>query len=104
MPKKPNLKPSKLDEETPPTEEAKKKKKQWKKGSKKGKLEIHEQKAIEVGSVPVGWQFIGYKSEIIQDFIVRANNIEYQLEVWQSPDGKEELIASLPAHLQKTDF
>jgi len=104
LPKKPNLKPSKLDEETPPTEEAKKKKKRWKKGSKKGKLEIHEQKPIEIESVPVGWQFVGYKSEIIQDFIVRANNIEYQLEVWQSPDGKEELIASLPAHLQKTDF
>ena len=104
LPKKPNLKASKLDEETPPTEEAKKKKKNWKKGSKKGKLEIHEQKPIPAASVPEGWQFKGYKSEIIQDFIVRANNIEYQLEVWQSPDGKEELIASLPAHLQKTDF
>ena len=105
LPKKPDLKPSKLDEETPPTEEAKKKKKkEWKKGSKKGKLEIHEQKPIPATSVPVGWQFVGYKSEIIQDFVVRANNIEYQLEVWQSPDGKEELIASLPEHLQRTDF
>ena len=79
-------------------------KKNWKKGSKKGKLEIHEQKPIPATSVPVGWQFVGYKSEIIQDFVVRANNIEYQLEVWQSPDGKEELIASLPEHLQRTDF
>jgi len=104
LPKKPNLKPSKLDEETPPTETPKKKKKNWKKGSKKGKLEIHEQKPIPAVCVPTGWQLVGYKSEIIQDFIVRANNIEYQLEVWQSPDGKEELIASLPAHLQETDF
>jgi len=104
LPKRPNLKPSKLDEETPPTEEAKKQKKHWKKGSKKGKLEIHEQKPIPAVCVPSGWQLVGYKSEIIQDFIVRANNIEYQLEVWQSPDGKEELIASLPSHLQKTDF
>lgn len=104
LPKKPDIKPSKLDEETPPTEEPKKKKKVWKKGSKKENIEIHDQKPIPLESVPSGWEFKGYKSQVIQDFIVRANNIEYQLEVWVSPDGAKELIATLPSHLQGTDF
>ena len=104
LPKKPKIEASKLDEETPPTEKAEKKKKHWTKGKKKEHLKIDEQKTIELENVPTGWYLSGYKNKLIQDFIVRANNIEYQLEVWKSPDGKEELVASLPKHLQNTDF
>lgn len=105
LPRKPDIKPSKLDEGTPPTEKPKKKdKKNWTKSKKKANLEIHEQRPVKAEQVPPNWQFAGYKSHLVQDFIVRANNIEYQLEVWKSPDGKEELTATLPGHLQNTDF
>ena len=35
---------------------------------------------------------------------VRANNIEYKLEKWQSPDGKQIQVAEMADHLKNTHF
>jgi len=106
LPKKPDLKPSNLDKpkQEKGTEEKGGKRAGSEKSKKKGKLEIHEQKKVEAQGVGADWIFKGYKPYVVQDMIVRANNIEYQREIWQSPDGKEMIIAELPAHLQGKHF
>lgn len=106
LPKKPNLKPSKLDER--PADDKKEASKQKRAGSakksKKSNLKIHEYKEIKAKEIPQDWLLIGHRSYVIQDFIVRANNISYEREVWQSPDGKSEIVATLPVHLQNKHF
>ena len=47
--------------------------------------------------------FKGYKKSIRQDLYIRAVNTCYELESWQTPDGAYH-YASLPDHLQGTDF
>lgn len=104
LPGKPKLKPSKLDEEKPSGKgtKGKKKGKEGKK-RKKGKLEIHEQKVVELAGVPSDWELVGYSTYVVQDMLIRGNNIEYQREVWRSPLG-EEVTAKLPAELQGKQF
>lgn len=108
LPKKPNIEASNLDKT--PDEETRKLAGQSKKrpGSDKRKkketLEIHEHIKIELEDIPIGWQLVGYKQRIIQDMIVRSNNIAYDLEIWRSPDGLEQRIASLPSYLTKKQF
>ncbi len=106
LPKKPKITPSQLDktpEEGSGPDDSKKRNKGGKR-KKKENLEIHDTQDIALEDVPSGWEFTGYEIRIIQDFVVRANNIEYRLEVWKSPDGKEQRMASLPAELQNTHF
>lgn len=112
LPKKPNLKPSKLDEPIPgkKVKDGNKSKKgqEKRKGSAKEKkqenLEIHSTVPVVAEGIPTGWKFVGYKSRIIQDIVIRANNIDYQIEVWESPDGKEQIEAKLPEYLESTHF
>jgi hypothetical protein len=106
LPKKPDIKPSKLDEnpKEPSNTEAESKEAQGGKRKKKETLEIHDHQEISLVDVPADWEFAGYESRIIQDFIVRANNIEYRLEIWKSPDGLDRQVACLPEHLQNTHF
>ena len=58
---------------------------------KKGRLKIHEHQIVKLEEVPQGWQLKGYDSYVIQDLVIRANNISYDREVWVSPDGKDRL-------------
>jgi len=101
LPKKPDIKPSELDKpKAKPNSNSQEKEKRpgSEKKSKKRELIIHEEKKVPAKNVPQDWIFKGYKPYIIQDLIIRANNINYQREVWQSPDGKQTLVAVLPEH------
>jgi len=107
LPKKPDIKPSELDKpKAKPNSNSQEKEKRpgSEKKSKKRELIIHEEKKVPAKNVPQDWIFKGYKPYIIQDLIIRANNINYQREVWQSPDGKQTLVAVLPEHLQGKHF
>lgn len=104
LPKKPDIKPSELDKPKASPKKDNKKRAGSEKASKKAALKIHEERKVKAKDVPMGWHFKGYKPYIIQDLIIRANNINYQREVWQSPDGKQTIVASLPAHLQGKQF
>lgn len=109
LPKRPDLKASKLDEEKPGSEKdseeegIKKRRYNGKKG-KKDKLEIHSEEVLYLEDVPSGWELVGYRPYVLQDMLIRANNIEYQREVWRSPDGDSVLVAALPCHLQGKQF
>ena len=102
LPKKPNLKPSKLDQD--PTKKPKEKGgRQTGKRKKKETLEIHDTQEIKIEGLSEDWRLIGHQKHVRQDFIVRANNIEYLLEVWENSQGEKQ-VAQLPRHLQNTHF
>ena len=102
LPKRPKLKPSKLDDDR--TDKPKGKTgRQTGKRNKKETLKIHETKEIKLEGLSEDWRLIGHQKHVRQDFIVRANNIEYLLEIWENSQGKKQ-IATLPIHLQNTHF
>jgi len=105
LPKKPDIKPSELDKpkDTSSTKEDKKRPGSDK-VSKKPNLKIHEEIKVKAKEIPQGWIFKGYQPYLIQDLLIRANNISYQREIWQSPDGQQKIVANLPAHLQGKHF
>jgi Transposase IS66 family len=116
VPAKPKLLASKLDvpQEEPSQEElgsksateenSSVKRPGSEKEKKKKNLKIHDRKEVKAVGVPAGWVLSGYESYVIQDMVIRANNIDYQREVWTSPDGKQRMVAELPVHLQGKHF
>lgn len=105
LPKKPDIKASELDKpkQTGGSKEGKKRAGSEKK-SKKKDLQIHEEKEVKAKDIPSNWILRGYKPYVIQDMLIRPNNILYQREIWQSPDGKEQIVASLPDYLAGKQF
>ena len=90
---KPKIKPSKLEEKTSRQSDKSDKQSEKKRpGSIKRKktkqLKIHERKKITAQGVPLGSQFKGYQSYVVQGLMLASHNIEYQVERWQTPDGK----------------
>lgn len=70
---------------------------------KKANLPIDRTEKIKAADVPTGSVFKGYKKVIIQDIIIKRENILYLLETWRTPDGKY-IYGQLPGPLQGTDF
>ena len=113
LPAKPNIKPSKLDEADDTdlqdktavenNTDAKPKRPGSEKRSKTKDLEIHETEKLHVNNVVENWKFLGYEEYIVQDLIIKAHNVCYQRDVWQTPEGKQ-VIAPLPIELQGTHF
>jgi len=105
LPKKPKLKPSKLDEPKPVPKSAKKSKRPGSaKKRKKENLQIHDHRKVTAKDIPSDWVFKGYAPYVIQDLIIRANNIEYQREIWERPDGQQRIVAALPEYLAGKHF
>ena len=57
------------------------------KHSKTPELNIDETRQIAAEEVPAGSIFKGYRSYIVQELIIQAHVIEFQLAQWQTPDG-----------------
>lgn len=109
LPAKPKVQASNLDktpksDKTEDKSDNKDKRPGSEKAKKKGNLKIHEHQVVHAKGVPEGWLFQGHEAYIVQDLVIRPNNISYDREVWVSPDGTERLVASLPAHLQRKHF
>lgn len=105
VPKKPKIKPSALDEEKGKKDKSKAEKRAGSEKRKKKKdLPIDESRKIEAKQVPKGWRLIRYKPYVVQDIIIRRNNIKYEREVWQSPDGAQRIVAPLPSSIAGRDF
>lgn len=105
VPSKPDVGASQLDK-TPKdkgVDKAKKARKNGKKPKKKD-LTIHDKKLIKAEGVPQDWVFVKHSSVIIEDVVLQAHNVCYQLEVWRSPDGKQQMTAELPLALQGSQF
>ncbi len=105
LPKKPKIKPSKLDEENKDKKESKGSKRAGSEKRKKKKgLPIDEKRKVKAKGVPPGWILVGYKSYVVQDILIRRNNIKYEREIWQSEDGKQRMVADLPKSVVGRDF
>ncbi len=105
QPKKPKITPSQLDKN--PKEENPKgtgKRPGSTKRKKKGDLPIDENRKVEAREVPQGWVLVGYKPYVVQDVKVSRNNICYEREIWESPDGQSRIIAALPGSIAGRDF
>jgi hypothetical protein len=107
--KRPKFTPSKLDREAgkDPAREGKQvqgKRPGSQKKPKTAQLQIHEDKVIApCEEVPAGSRFKGYRDFVVQDLVIRAHNIRYRLERWETPDGRT-LVARLPASLEERHF
>jgi len=105
QPKKPKIGASKLDEDKPKKARKKTGKRAGSEKKKKKKdLPIDRTERVEADSVPAGWKLIGFKPYIVQDILVERDTVKYEREIWQSPDGKQRMVAGLPAHLEGRTF
>ena len=102
---KPKITPSRL--ELAPKEETKGDSRNRRPGSEKrqksAELVIHEGRVVHVKDVPQGSEFKDYRSFIVQGLVLKAHNIRYRLECWQTPGGGY-VIAAPPAELCRKHF
>ncbi len=107
--KRPKFKPSKLDKESGKDQAEDKEQGQGKrpgsrKKSKTAHLRIDEDKVIRPReAVPAGSRFKGYRDFVVQDLVIRAHNVRYRLERWETPDGGT-LLGRLPTALEGRHF
>lgn len=111
LPKKPKIRPSRLDKKEQDDKGVKSDKREKggkrpgsQKRKKKKDLPIDTEQIIKAKDVPQGWELSGYKPYVVQDIIVKRNNILFQREIWRSPDGKEQMIALLPKSISGRTF
>ncbi len=97
---KPDIKP-KANQDKDTIDKKRKPKKKWKKQSKLDKVKIDETETIRYdGELPEDAQHKGYRSVVVQNIIIKTNNIEYQLERYYSASEKKTYEASLPEHVE----
>ena len=85
---RPKITPSRLEQ--PKKEKPKggdKKRPGSEKRQKSAELVIHEELKVPAKDVPEGSRFKGYKDFIVQGLRIKAHNIRYRLECWQTPEG-----------------
>ena len=105
---KPKFKSSKMDKNTDQNEgdgnDQSPKRPGSVKRSKTAELTIHESRVVPPEeAAPLGSRFKGYRDVIIQGLIIKAHNIRYRLECWQTPEGNL-LTGKLPESLQGHHF
>src|ERR1022692_4957280 len=107
--KRPQFRPSKMDEQTEQTRRGEGAAKDQRragsdKRSKTAELVIHEEQIIQPKRrIAKGSRFKGYRDIVIQDLVIRAHNTRYRLARWLTPKG-DYLIGELPAHLTDQHF
>jgi len=96
---KPDIKPKSSTENNKPDKKRKRKKK-WKKQSKLDKVKIDDSKTIKYeGLLPDDAQHKGYRTVVVQDIMIKTNNIEFQLERFYSPSEGKTYEAPLPDYV-----
>jgi hypothetical protein len=88
---KPNIKPSKMDEEAADDSDnddsESSKPKKGPKRSKAEHLKIDATIDIQPDKIPAGSTFKGYREVVIQDIVFKTFNTCYRLAQYQTPDG-----------------
>ena len=81
-------------------------KKKWIKGTKVDKIKIDRTETIKLDKtgLPDDIVFKGYEKKIIQNIIIRTDNVLYQLEKYYSPSLKKTYTAEIDKSLKDTDF
>ena len=97
---KPNIKPKSSIKKNEPNKKLKPKKK-WKKQSKLNRVKIDDTEVIKYeGSLPDDAQYKGYRNVVVQDIVIKTNNIEFKLERYYSPSEEKAYEAPLPDYIR----
>lgn len=98
---KPNIKPKSSGKKDGLNKPKLEPQKEWKKQSKLDKVKIDETKPVRYkGPLPDDAQHKGYRSVVVQDIIIKTNNIEFKLERYYSPSEGKTYEASLPDYVE----
>ena len=107
---RPNLKPSKLNEDSPCDDQKKRRSQsddgkgqggRGGKGQGGGQQRHHasparvEEQQVELPGTGPGWEFKGYRDYWVEDLVLEGVRRRYQLAHWRSPEGRY-LTASVP--------
>jgi hypothetical protein len=77
----------------------------WSKGSKKDKVKIDREVKVSVeAQLPADARFIGYRKVVIQDVVLKTDNVAYLLERYYSPSLNSYHDASLPEGVKGSQF
>lgn len=97
---KPDIKPKSSNNDKkniPDKYKITKPKQKWKKKSKLDKVKIDDTKTIKYeGTLPDDAEHKGYRSVVVQDIMVKTNNIEFKLERYYSSSEGKTYEAALP--------
>ena len=96
---KPKIRPQKEKKDISSEKERKPKKKKKKKSkNKKDKIKIDRtvECSVDKSELPFDAVFKGYQSVLVQDIMIKTDNIEFKKEIYYSPSAKKTFIASLP--------
>ncbi len=70
--------------------------------AKKHKIKIDRSQVCEVdqSKLPDDAQFKGYEKVVVQEIIIKTDNVEYQREVYYSPSQNKSWLGELPAEIE----
>jgi regulator of replication initiation timing len=81
------------------------KSKGWSKGSKRDKVKVDRQVIVPVESpLPSDAHFACYRKVVIQDVVLKTDNVEYLLERYYSPSLNKYFDAKLPTSVRGSQF
>jgi hypothetical protein len=99
---RPQIKPSRLESDTPPSQqsgspkEGSGKRPGSEKRSKNSQLTIHHQVPLHIEKLPPGAVLKGYEPYVVQDLVIESKNTLYLRARYELPDGSS-ILAPLPA-------
>jgi hypothetical protein len=69
-------------------------------------ITIHETRrvSVDVSTLPADATLVEIKSVVVQDIVIRPNNIQFELEVYYSPSMRRYYRAELPPGLDRGEF
>jgi len=96
---KPNIKRNKKDSQDHSSETERRQRKKWSKGSKVDKISIDREETITLDreELPEDAEFKGYETVIVQDLVIRTDNVRFHKEKYYSTAERKTYIAPLPA-------
>jgi hypothetical protein len=97
---------NKIDKQKDKTTMEKSDKKEWTKGSKKDKIKIDRTETVELDKtgLPADIEFKGYEERVVQNIIIKTDNVLYRLEKYYSPSLGKTYTAEVDESLKGKEF